>query len=231
MHISSNNANQLHYFDSTPVRQNNVNTESVSDNDESEEPICSTLELMERLSAKCEVELNKTNVAAFKKEVYALFDEKAQAMIQEAHQHNPGVKKEVEPHAAASCLLQTQCFDYNTICSIRRLREFCDRNGDMAINAAIRHSDFSSISLIASFSVAMQTMIITEESRCELSMAGLAKVLNSNDYPKPALFTRLIKLQQDIHDWLEGRGGNELPEVLSLTYNREQAERIFNVKY
>ena len=228
MHINSSNASQPYYFDSAPIKESKVTPDLAS---EGETPIFSVSDLMERLRSKLEVELNTTNVAAFKKAVYELFDVQANVMIREAQEQNPGVKKEVAPHAAASCLLQTQCFDYDTLCSIRRLREFCERNGDMAINAAVRHSDFSGISHIAAFSVAMQTMIITEESRCELNMAGLAKILNSNDYPKPALFTRLIKLQQDIDDWLEGRGSNQLPEVLSLTYNKEQAERIFSLKY
>ncbi|MDF7658049.1 hypothetical protein PUG81_03645 [Erwiniaceae bacterium L1_54_6] len=135
--------------------------------------------------------------------------------------------------SAITLLFKDRSFSFSELSAIRDLRIYCQKHGEFGENARFMSGDFYGFSIIAAHNVAKQIIIDEYQNVCELNMESLRDIIEAKQPGSRRdenIRKSIMQLNNDIFAWLEGES-NELPQILSFEKNKNQAERIFNLKY
>ncbi|WP_416412565.1 hypothetical protein [Pantoea sp. App145] len=147
--------------------------------------------------------------------------------------NNPPQKKyDLSALSAITLLFKNRGFSFPELSTIRDLRIYCQKHGKFGENPSFMPGDFYGFSIIAAHNVAKQIVIDENKHICELNLEGLIDIVDAKQPANKAeenIRKSIAQLDNEIFQWLEGKS-DELPHILSLEKNENQAERIFNIK-
>ncbi len=220
-----------------------------------DEVVLSADGISERLESFNKLIVDNESVSAIKTQVYDYLEQVARTANEEKKQEYKVKREEYDRNvqngkpvdstepprknydltslSAITLLFKNRAFTFPEISAIRDLRNYCMKHGEYGKDTGFVSKDFYGFSIIAAHNLAKQIIIDEYKDICELTLESLIDIV---DAKQPANKTEenirksIVQLDNEIFQWIEGKS-DELPHILSLEKNTNQAERIFSIKY